>query len=114
MNLTHKTKASKTRVEQVAMLKAENAQLRAENTNLKKAPGASKVQDAYYRKAYNTLVDYAVFQAKYYRKEIHEVPIEMYSLDSCHKPHIRELRKLVRSLMTKGPGKLVASRYSEK
>lgn len=37
----------------------------------------------------------------------------MYSLDSTYKPPIRELRALVRSLMTKSPGKLEASKYSE-
>ena len=56
------------------------------------------------------LVDYAVFQEKYFRKEINDVPIGMYDLDSCYKPPIRELRALVRSLMTKSPGKLEVRR----
>ena len=113
MAQSNKTKASKRQVEHITRLEEENAQLRKENAKLKKAPGASKVQDAYYSRTYNTMVDYAVFQEKYYRKEINEVPIEMYSLDSCHKPPIRELRALVRSLMTKSPGKLEASKYPE-
>ena len=54
-----------------------------------------------------------MFQEKYFRNEIYKVPIEMYTLDSCDKPPIRELRALVRSLMTKSPGKLEASKYAE-
>ena len=84
MAQSNKTKASKRQVEHIAKLEEENAQLRKENAKLKKAPGASKVQDAYISRAYNTMVDYAVFQEKYYRKEINQVPIEMYSLDRCH------------------------------
>ena len=37
----------------------------------------------------------------------------MSSLDSTYKPPIAELRALVRSLMTKSPGKLKASKYPE-
>ena len=60
MHKSRKPKAFKNDVNKLAQLETEVAQLRTENEKLKKATGASKVQDAYYRRAYNMLVDYAV------------------------------------------------------
>ena len=61
MHKARTTKVFKKEVNRLARLEEENAKLRAEVAKLKKAPGASKAQDAYYFRAYNKLVDYAVF-----------------------------------------------------
>ena len=112
-NQTKKTKASKRQVEQIAQLKTEAAQLRAENAKLKKAPGTSKALDVYRRTLYNEMLDNHVNWKKLNFKVIHRAPIEWYTHDNTFNPSIALLRAFVRRRMTKSPGKLEASRYPE-
>ena len=77
-------------VAQLAERKAENAQLRAEVANCKKADGASKPLDAYRRMLYNEMLDTLVGLVKEKRKEIHRHDIMLPSGDIWFNPIIRQ------------------------
>ena len=93
-------------------MKAENAELRADNAKLKKAPDASKKLDDDRMKAFNEVVDCVSNLVKENCKALHRHPIEWYSHDTCIDPSIRPLRPIARKYMTKG-NRLVDMKYPE-
>ena len=86
MDSQRKTKGFKNKVDKLASLKEENAQLRKRIAILEKKTGASKPLDDYRRKMYNEMVDTIVEIRRSNHSRIYEWPIENANLDfSCRK-----------------------------